>query len=76
VPRFWLEDYASRREIMARQIIFEQRCAWYRDWGDRVSFSILFDIGTCRGAGTFARTTAICDDRHRDWWGSRYRSSA
>lgn len=37
---------------------------------DRVSYSTLFDIGTCRGAATFARATAIGDDRHRDRWDS------
>src|SRR5215475_9403303 len=41
---------------------------------DRVSYSTLFVIGTCRGAATFARVTVIGDDRHRVWWGSRYRS--
>jgi hypothetical protein len=34
-----------------------------RDGDDRVSCSSLCDIGTCRGAATFARETAIGDDR-------------
>src|SRR5262245_44317907 len=32
---------------------------------DRISYSTLFDIGTCRGAATFAPVIAIGDDRRR-----------
>src|SRR5262249_23327340 len=43
-----------------------------RHGSDRVSYSILFDIGTCRSGATFAPVTAIGDDR--DWVGLHYRS--